>query len=281
MYNRIYSFLCKHKLIKTRQFGFRSNHSTEHAFISLIETIKKYLDDGKIVCGVFIDLQKAFDAVNHEILLEKVKHYGIRSTQNDWFRSFVTSRKQYVPMEGFFSQTKIVKCGVPQGSTLGPLLFLIYINDLANALEKSIVHHFADDTNLLYGNKNPSVISDVINSELKLVTDWLRANSLSMNESKIKLLLFRPINKLNLTLSNTNLNGYLLTFAKSVTYLGIEIDETLSWNNQIEVLAKKLNRTNGILSKLRYDIPMETLISIYYSLFQVYILYGSTFYMVL
>ena len=124
------------------------------------------------------------------------------------------------------------------------------------------------------------VISDVINSELKLVTDWLIANKLSLNESKTKLL-FRPINQLNLTSSNIKLNGHLRTLAKSVTYLGIEIDETLSWNNQTEVLAKKLNRTNGILSKLRYDIPMGTLISIYHSLFQVYILYGSTFYMVL
>ena len=159
---------------------------------------------------------------------------------------------------------------------MGPLLFLIYINDLVNALEKPIVHHFADDTNLLYGNKNPSVISDVINSELKLVTDWLRANKLSLNESKTKLLLFRPINKLNLTLSNIKLNGHLLTLTKSVTYLGIEIDKTLSWSNQTEVLAKKLSRTNGILFKLRYYIPTETLISIYYSLFQSYVLYGST-----
>ena len=111
----------------------------EHVLISLIETIKKYLDDGEIVCGVFIDSQKAFDTVNHEILLEKLKHYGIRSKQNDWFRSFLTNRKQYVSMEGFFSQTKIVKCDVPQGSTLGPLLFLIYINDLANAVKNQFI----------------------------------------------------------------------------------------------------------------------------------------------
>ena len=129
----------------------------------LIETIKKYLDDGEIVCGVFVDVQKVFDTVNHEILLEELKHYGIRSEQNDWFRSFLTNRKQYVSMVGFFSKTKIVKCGVLQSSTLGPLLFLIYVNGLANALEKSIVHHFADDTNLLYDNKDPSIISDVIN----------------------------------------------------------------------------------------------------------------------
>ena len=106
---------------------------------------------------------------------------------------------------------------------------VLVINDIANALEKSIVHHFADDADLLHGNKNPFVKSNVINSELKLVTDWLRANKLSLNESKTKLLLFRPINKLNLTLSNIKLNGHLLTLAKSFKYLGIEIDETLSY----------------------------------------------------
>ena len=171
MYYRIYSFLCKYKQISTNQFGFRSNHSTEHAFINLMETIKKYLDNDETVCGVFIDLQKAFDTVNHEILLEKLNHYGIRSKENNWFRSFLTNRKQYVSINGFFSQTKIVRCGVPQGSTLGPLLFLIYINDLNNALDKCRIHHFADDTNLLFGNKCPSEISCFMNNELKLLTD--------------------------------------------------------------------------------------------------------------
>ena len=145
----------------------------------------------------------------------------------------------------FFSQTKIIKCGVLQGSTLGPLLFLIYINDLSNALEKSIVHLFAGDANLLYDNKNPSVRSDVINSELKLVTDWFRVSKLSLNEFNAKLLLFRSINKLNLTLSNIKLHEYLIILAKSVTPLGTELDK-------IEILARNLTRTNGFLSKLRY-----------------------------
>ena len=115
--------------------------------ISLLETIKKHLDDGEIVYGVFIDLKKSFDTVKHETVLEKLQHYKIRSKQNDWFQSLLSNRKQYVLIESFFSQTKIVKSGVPQGSTLRTLLFLIYINDLTNALEKSIVHHFAGNTN--------------------------------------------------------------------------------------------------------------------------------------
>ena len=122
-------------------------------------------------------------------------------------------------MSSFFSQTKIVKSGVFEGFTFGPLLFLIFINNLTNAVEKSIVHHFAEDTNLLYGNKNPSVISDVINSELKFVTDWLRANKLSRNESKTKLLLFRPINKLTLILCNIKLSEYLLTLSHTLIVL--------------------------------------------------------------
>ena len=151
MYHRIYSFLCKYKPISTNKFGFRSNPSTEHTLISLIETIKKSLDNEEIVFRVFIDLQKAFDTISHEILLGKLNYDGIKTKENNWFHSFLTNRKQYVSINGFFSQTNIALCGVLQGSTLGPLLFLIYINDFNNALDKCIVHHFADDTNLLFG----------------------------------------------------------------------------------------------------------------------------------
>ena len=121
------------------------------------------------------------------------------------------------------------------------------INNLNNALVKCIVQHFADDTSLLFGNKCPSEISCVMNNELQLLTDWLRANKISLNESKTKLLIFRPCRKLNITVPNIKLNSFILTPGKTVTYLGIEIDENLSWNKQIETLAKKLSRTNGIL----------------------------------
>ena len=228
MYHRIYFFLCKYKLINTNEFGFRSNHSTEHALISLIETIKKSLDNDEIVCGVFIDLQKTFGTVNHEDLLEKLNHHGIRSKENDWFRFFLSNRKQYMSINGFFSQTKIVQCDVPQDSTLGPLLFPIYINDLNNALDKCIVHHFAEKK-ILFGNKCPSEISCVMNNEIKLLTNWLRANKLSFTESKIKLLIFGPRRKLNITVPNITLTNFTSNREKTVTYFGIEIDESLSW----------------------------------------------------
>ena len=107
MYSRLYSFLCHYKLINFKQFGFRSKHSTEHALISLIETVKKYLDDGKLACGIFIDLQKTFDTVNHDILIEKLSFYGVRGLENNWFRSFLNQRKQYVSIIGFNSDTDL------------------------------------------------------------------------------------------------------------------------------------------------------------------------------
>ena len=136
------------------QFGFRAKHSTNHALFSLTEMIREALDNSNFACGIFIDLQKAFDTVDHQILLKKLEHYGVRGLANNWFKSYLTNRQQFVSINGFDSKKQPMKYGVPQGSVLGPLLFLIYINDLHKAIKFSTIHHFADDTNLVVVSKS-------------------------------------------------------------------------------------------------------------------------------
>ena len=158
MYTRLYNFLDIHNCIYNLQFGFREKHSTNHALFSITEKIREALDNNNFACGIFIDLQKVFDTVDHNILLQKLNHYGIRGIANNWFNSYLSTRTQFVSINGFQSKTKNISIGVPQGSVLGPLLFLIYINDLYVAINYAIVHHFADDTNLLITGKSLKTI---------------------------------------------------------------------------------------------------------------------------
>ena len=179
MFNKVYKFLKDRKCIYELQFGFRKKHSTCHALIEITETVRKDLDNNKFACGIFIDLQKAFDTVNHSILIDKLGHYGIRGIGNKWFKSYLSNRSQHTYIQGYESEIKAINHGVPQGSILCPLLFLIYINDLHNAIKNSIVYHFADDTNLLNTNTSPKKIQKQVNSDLKCLYKWLLANKIS------------------------------------------------------------------------------------------------------
>ena len=154
IFNRLYKFLELHNCIYQQQYGFRAKYSTEHAVLSMADEIREAMGKNNTAIGVFVDFQKAFDTVNHNILLKKLEHYGIRGIVNNLFKSYLTNRQQYVTINGSESSMKYIHHGIPQGSVLGPLLFLIYINDLHTCIKNSETRHFADDTNLLHIIKN-------------------------------------------------------------------------------------------------------------------------------
>ena len=183
MHSRLYKFLEKFELLYPLQFGFREKHSTTHAFLSLTESIKHSIDNGKFGCGIFLDLQKASDTVNHDILIKKLEHYGIRRNVLDWFRSYLRGR--------FHSSDLLpISCGVPQGSVLGPPLFLIYVNDLPNISKVLQFYLFADDTSIYFESDNLLTLQKVVNRELRKVRKLLEANRLSLNISKTNLCYF-------------------------------------------------------------------------------------------
>ena len=191
MFNRVHDFMQKENTLYDLQFCFRKGTSTTHALVNLVENIKKSLDNKTNLCGVFIDLQIAFDTVNHNILLDKLYHYGVRGQAHLWFESYLTDRKQKVQIASVDSRLMKISCDVPQGSILGPLLFLLYINDLRYATQKSLVHHFADDTSLIVADRSLKNLRLTMNEERKSLYEWLCANQLSLNVVKTEFLLFR------------------------------------------------------------------------------------------
>ena len=196
MHSRLYSFLSASNSIYELQFGFRNNHSTNHALIKITEHIREAIDSGQFACGVFIDLQKAFDTVEHDILLKKLEHYGIRGITNKWFKTYIKNRCQHDTIQGKKSKNANILHGVPQGSVLGPLLFLIYINYLNKTIEHSTTYHFADDTSLVHTNKSLKKLNRQVNHDLSLLGEWLRANKISLNTKKTQKLSYLDLNKI-------------------------------------------------------------------------------------
>ena len=273
--SRVYSFLTKNNLLFKNQYGFRNQHNTNHALIQITEKIRHAIDNNQLACGVFVDLQKAFDTVEHSILLDKLYHYGLRGVSNDWFKSFLTNRQQHVTVLGKKSHKRTIIHGVPQGSVLGPLLFLIYINDLHKSIKSSEVYHFADDTSLIQTNTSLKKLNKNINHDLKLLCEWLRANKISLNSGKTELILFRPKQKTINKNLNFRISGQKLHPQTSVKYLGVQIDEHLTFHTHLKTLVQKLSRAVGMLAKVRHYVPQDTLKNIYFAIFNSDLIYGS------
>ena len=162
IHRRLNSFLEQNNIFYATHFGFRDRYSTSHALIKITDKIMKACAQGLFACGIYLDLKKVFDTVNHNILLSKLHHYGIRGKANDWFKSFLVNRNQYTSINDANSTSEKVMYGVPQGSVLGPLLFIIFTNDLHVSIKNSKVHHFSDDSNLLLINESLKQINKLI-----------------------------------------------------------------------------------------------------------------------
>ena len=225
MHTRIYDFLEKCDVIYKLQFGFRKKYSTNHSLLSIVESIRDNLDNKTFSCGVFVDLEKAFDTVNHTILLKKLAHYGIRGKSNEWFASYFSGRQQKVSLKGVTSEYSDISCGVPQGSILGPLLFILYINDMHCAIKNSLVHHFADDTNLLCSHKDPQMLRKMMNNDLRSLFTWLCANRLSLNVSKTEFIIFKPPRIQLRERITLKLNGTTLYESQKIKYLAQIMDD--------------------------------------------------------
>ena len=213
--------------------------------------------------------------MDHEILLSKLEYYVIQGISINWFKSYLSNCKQFVSINGYDSGLAEINCGVPQGSVLGPLLFLLYINDLNQAIKFCKVHHFADDTNLLYLGKSIKKLNKLVNIDLKNLLYWLNANKISLNVKKTELVIFKSKRKQFDGEIKLKLSRKRLFPTDSVKYLGVKIDGNLLWESHIDYLSVKLSRANALLFKIRNLVNSSILRTIYFSIFESHLNYCS------
>ena len=268
---RLDAFIEKHDTLTSSQHGFRSSMSTSLALLELTEEITSALDHKKSTIGVFIDIKKAFDTIDHGILLTKRNHYGIRGVANNWLTSYLYNRQQYVNINDQEPDMANVVCGVPQGSILGPKLFILYINAIGDtsSLLKFIL--FADDTTIFWSGSNLNELSRHMSKELAKLSIWFAINNLSLNLAKTHFMVFSNHTKTsNITVC---INDTTIEMVYVNTFLGVLIDHKLKWKQHIKMITSKLSKTIAIMNRTKYILDKNARLILYYSLFLPYMSY--------
>ena len=283
VFSQLYKYFNDNNLLYNSQYGFRKGHSCEYAAMEITDKIFKYLDNKKLPLAIYLDFSKAFDTINHKILLHKLKYYGVSGEPLKWFENYLTNRKQYVQYKNKTSSEQIITTGVPQGSILGPLLFIIYINDIAKITKNFKFTIYADDTTLIEplctfthpssGNKHK--LSKEINAELEKIVEWLALNKLSLNAKKTKFMIFHHKQKsIENIVPKLMINNVVIERVKVFNFLGVTIDEHVTWKPHAQKVAAKIACTIGTMKQLKHFLPANIMKTLYNSLILPHISYG-------
>ena len=279
VYDQFYGFLNVNKLLFSQQSSFRLLHSVLTCLLKCTNDWYLNLENSEYTAVTFIDLKKAFDTVSHDILIQKLEHCGVKNKEIRWFCSYLTNRKQCCKVNGQLSDFESITTGIPQGSWLGPLLFIIYVNDLHFSLRHSHVNMYADDTNLSLSSKSIPLINECVNEDLGYLKSWLNANKLSLNVTKTQGLVIggrkrlNGIQKVRGVKPLVNVGEETVSITKQAKYLGVMVDQHLNWKELISTIKKKVSRGIGTLKYSKKYLPLLTIQSMYKSLVEPYFRY--------
>lgn len=266
--SRLVEFTSRHRILYNYQYGFRQGSSTLTACHELVEEIYEALDNKQHVGALFIDLKKAFDTVDPMLLIKKLESYGIRGNVKKLLESYLTNRYQFVTIGDCSSSLRHISTGVPQGSNLGPILFLLFINDLANLKLHGKLRLFADDTAVFYPGTDSGIIRCQIQADLEILLEYFGENVLSLNITKTKFMLIHSPRRIIPDHTPISIRGQSLEEVFEYEFLGLTIDSTMRWAAHISSLKRKVSSLCGLLRKISPFMPQICLKNMYFALVQ-------------
>ena len=277
MHTRLTFYLKENNFLSDEQYGFRERHTTEDALNNTVTSMYQGFESGFYGLGTFIDLAKAFDSIDKDILIRKLEFYGVKSIQLEWFKSYFDSRKQYTAYQSASSEVSGLEYGVIQGSILGPLLFNVYMNDITNACNEVKIVMYADDTNVFCMSKSLNSLYSIMNKELNNLQKWFSANKLTLNISKTKYILFHRRQKvIDQPLPNLKIYGMIIEKVPVIKFLGIFIDEHLEWKQHLQYVTDKISKYVPLFYRIRKSVPLTCMKVMYFSFIYSNLIYCNT-----